>query len=126
MTPLMRPQEPTGQHWNILPVRPQGWQMAGKDRQAMITRAIALKKEQPFRSPDAINEFLQKEFGRTIPKSTLNRHLRQAGATRRKLGVTDEKIRCRWTRDHSNALWMGDFADGPHVFYGTSRTFLGG
>ena len=82
----------------------------------MIKRAIALKKEQPYRSPDAINEFLEKEFGRTIPKSTLNRHLRQAGATRRKLGVTDKKIRCRWTRDHSNALWVGDFADGPHVF----------
>jgi transposase InsO family protein len=87
-----------------------------KDRQTMIARAIALKKEQPYRSPDAINEFLKKEFGRTIPKSTLNRHLRQVGTTRRKLGVTDEKIRCRWTRDHSNALWVGDFADGPHVF----------
>jgi transposase InsO family protein len=89
---------------------------ARKDREAMIARAIALKKQQPYRSPDAINEFLKKEFGRTIPKSTLNRHLRQAGATRRKLGVLDEKIRCRWTRDHSNALWVGDFADGPHVF----------
>lgn len=88
-----------------------------KNRSEMIARAIALKKEQPYRSPDAINEFLQNEFGRTIPKSTLNRHLRLAGATRRRLGVTDPKIRCRWTRDHSNALWMGDFADGPHVFH---------
>ena len=86
-----------------------------KNREAMIARAIALKKEQPYRSPDAINEFLEKEFGRTIPKSTLNRHLREAGATRRHLGVSQEKIRCRWTRDHSNALWVGDFADGPHV-----------
>jgi transposase InsO family protein len=84
----------------------------------MIARAIALKKEQPYRSPDAINEFLEKEFGRTIPKSTMNRHLRQAGATRHKLAVTDKKIRCRWTRDHSNALWLGDFADGPYVFQG--------
>ena len=89
---------------------------ARKDRDAMIARAIALKKQQPYRSPDAINEFLKKEFGRTIPKSTLNRHLRSRGATRRKLGVSEEKIRCRWTRDHSNALWVGDFADGPHVF----------
>lgn len=88
-----------------------------KHREAMIRRAIALKNEQPYRSPDAINEFLEQEFGRTIPKSTLNRHLRQAGATRRRLGVTNQKIRCRWTRDHSNALWVGDFADGPHVFH---------
>ena len=89
---------------------------ARKDRDAMIARAIELKKEQPFRSPDAINEFLKQEFGRTIPKSTMNRHLHQAGATRRKLGVSDTKIRCRWTRDHSNALWVGDFSEGPCVF----------
>ena len=83
----------------------------------MIARAVELKKEQPRRSPQAINEFLKKEFGRTIPKSTMNRHLRLAGATRRKLGATDEKIRCRWTRDYSNALWVGDFSEGPCVFH---------
>lgn len=86
-----------------------------KDRQKMLDRAIQLKREQPRRSPQAINAFLAKEFGRTIPKATLNRHLRQAGATRRKLGVTPEKIRCRWTRDQTHALWVGDFADGPYV-----------
>ena len=51
---------------------------ARKDRQAMLARAVELKKQQPRRSPAAINEFLRKEFGRTIPKSTMNRHLRQA------------------------------------------------
>ena len=88
-----------------------------KDRQAMIERAIELKKQQPRRSPQVINQFLKTEFGRTIPKSTMNWHFHQAGVTRRKLGVTDEKIRCRWTRDHSNALWVGDFAEGPCVFH---------
>jgi transposase len=87
-----------------------------QDRQAMLQRAIALKKQQPRRSPEVINEFLKHEFGRTIPKSSLNRHLRRAGATRRKLDVKQEPIRCRWTRDHSNALWVGDFAEGPYVF----------
>ncbi|HIC34024.1 MAG TPA: transposase, partial [Gammaproteobacteria bacterium] len=90
---------------------------ARKNRKAMIARAVELKKEQPRRSPQAINLFLQKEFGRTIPKSTMNHHLRLAGATRRKLGATSEKIRCRWTRDHSNALWVGDFSEGPCVFH---------
>ena len=33
------------------------------------------------------------------------------------LGVTETKIRCRWTRDQSNALWVGDFADGPRVLH---------
>ena len=87
-----------------------------KDRQAMLARAVELKRQQPRRSPLAINVILEQEFGRTIPRATLNRHLRAAGATRRKLGIVQEKIRCRWTRDHSNALWVGDFADGPYVF----------
>lgn len=88
-----------------------------KKRQDMLRRAIELKKEQPRRTPRVINEFLKREFGRTIPKSTMNWHLRKAGATRRKLGATEEKIRCRWTRDHSNALWVGDFSEGPCVFH---------
>jgi hypothetical protein len=33
------------------------------------------------------------------------------------LGVTRQKIRCRWTRDFSNALWLGDFQDGPYVLH---------
>lgn len=93
----------------------------GKPRratQAMIDKAIALKKDQPRRSEHAINQFLQEEFQATIPKSTLYRHLRRAGATRRKLGVSKQKVRCRWTRDASNALWLGDFEDGPYVLHG--------
>jgi transposase InsO family protein len=81
----------------------------------MIDKAIALKKDQPLRAHYAINQFLQEEFQATIPKSTLYRHLRRAGATRLKLGVTQQKVRCRWTRDYSNALWLGDFEDGPYV-----------
>lgn len=88
-----------------------------KKRDKMLARAVELKRQQPLRSPAAINRFLAKEFGRTIPKSTMNRHFRQLGVTRRKLGVDNVKIRCRWTRDHSNALWMGDFAEGPMVIH---------
>ena len=92
-----------------------------KDRQAMIARAIELKKEQPFRSPDVINEFLKKELGRTIPKSTMNRHLRQAAATRRKLRVSpsgkklgskiktipaaDNQQLKRWRHSSNKRLW---------------------
>ena len=89
-----------------------------KRRQAMIAKAVELKKEQPRRSDVPINQFLQAEFKATIPKSTLYRHLKQAGATRLKLGVSQQKVRRRWTRDHSNALWLGDFEDGPCVLVG--------
>jgi transposase InsO family protein len=85
---------------------------------AMIAKAIELKKEQPRRSNVPINQFLQAEFRSAIPKSTLYRHLKRAGATRLKLGISQQKVRRRWTRDQSNALWLGDFEDGPCVLVG--------
>ena len=80
-----------------------------------VERAVELKREQPLRSDRVINQILQSEFGVGIPKSTLYRHLRMHGATRRQMGVAKEKVRCRWTRDRPNALWQGDFEHGPTV-----------
>jgi transposase InsO family protein len=89
-----------------------------KHPQAMIAKAVELKTEQPRRSNVPINEFLRAEFHAAIPKSTLYRHLKRAGATRLKLGISRQKVRRRWTRDHSNAVWLGDFEDGPCVLVG--------
>lgn len=86
-----------------------------KHREAMIARAVELKKDQPRRSDETVNQFLDAEFQRTIPASTLYRHLKGAGATRLKLDVTSQKVRCRWSREQTNALWLGDFQDGPYV-----------
>jgi hypothetical protein len=76
----------------------------------IIQRAIELKKDQPLRSDDAVNQFLQDQFHKKIPKSTLYRYLKTAWATKLKLGITKTKVRCRWTREQTNALWLGDFA----------------
>ena len=81
----------------------------------VIEKAIELKKEQPRRSPRTINFFLQDKYGTTVPRSTLYRHLKQAGATRMKLGITQTKVRKRWTRNHTHDLWVGDFEEGPYV-----------
>ncbi len=81
----------------------------------LLARAVELKKEQPYRSDKVINCILKREFGRTLPRSTLYHHLRRAGATRRKLGVSTQKVRCRWTREQPGALWVGDFEHGPLV-----------
>lgn len=86
-------------------------------QQPLLERAVELKKEQPRRSDVVINRILKQEFGRGLPRSTLYRHLRREGATRRKLGVSQQKIRCRWTRDHAGALWVGDFEHGPPVLH---------
>jgi len=81
----------------------------------IIEKAIALKKDQPLRSHQTINTYLQEHYGVSISKSTLYRHLRQAGATKLKLGVSKKKVRCRWSREHTNSLWLGDFEHGPRV-----------
>jgi len=81
----------------------------------IIDKAVELKKEQPLRSPQVINRFLQESRGVTVPRSTLYRHLKQANATRLKLGVLRKKVRKRFTRNHTHDLWVGDFEDGPYV-----------
>lgn len=81
----------------------------------VIEKAIELKKEQPYRSPRAINRFLEQIYGVSVPRATLYRHLKSAGATRIKLGITQKKVRKRWSRDHTHDLWLGDFEDGPYV-----------
>jgi hypothetical protein len=53
----------------------------------IIEKAIELKKEQPFRSPNTINRFLEELYGQTVPRSTLYRHLKQANATRLCTGI---------------------------------------
>jgi transposase InsO family protein len=83
--------------------------------QEIIDKAVQLKKEGPHRSPYIINKFLKVKFGRTIPESSLHRYLAQAGATKLKLGATKKPIRCRWTREHTHDLWVGDCEDGPYV-----------
>lgn len=87
-------------------------------KQEILDKAIELKKDQPRRSDETINQFLEQQFQTTLPKSTLYRHLKKAGATRLKLGIAKEKVRRRWTRDQTNALWVGDFQDGPYVIDG--------
>lgn len=81
----------------------------------ILAKAIELKQEQPMRSDKAINLMLQDKYGKSIRKTTLYRHLREAGATRKKLGISHEPVRKRWSRDYTNALWIGDFEDGPCV-----------
>lgn len=81
----------------------------------VIAKAIELKKEQPYRSPKTINRFLEEMYSTTVPRSTLYRHLKSAGATRIKLGVLKKKVRKRWSRDHTHDLWVGDFEEGPYV-----------
>lgn len=93
----------------------------GQPRQVsaeIMAKAVELKKEQPFRSFQTINRILQDMYGATVCRATMYDHLKKAGATRLKLCITNQKIRKRWTTDHTHALWVGDFSDGPFVMEG--------
>jgi transposase InsO family protein len=90
----------------------------GKPRAApaeVIATAIAAKKDQPKRSALMLNRILKHRHGKTVARSTLYRHLKQAGATRLKLGVTKTKVRKRWSKEHTHEMWVGDFEYGPYV-----------
>jgi putative transposase len=90
----------------------------GKPRahpQEVIDKAIQLKRDQPKRSPFIINKFLKVLFGTTVPRSSMYTYLKEAGATKLKLGVVKKPVRCRWTAEHTHDLWIGDFANGPYV-----------
>ena len=93
---------------------------ARKGRQTMIARAIELRKDQPRRSHVEVNQFLREEFHATIPKSTLNRHLRRAGATRltsapaqpqklaskiRSVSAADKERLQQWRDSNDKRLW---------------------
>jgi len=80
-----------------------------------VDRSEAHNRQLATRSDVTINKLLQAEFLSGLPASTMYRHLRIRGATKAQLGVVHEKVRCRWTRDTPNSLWMGDFSHGPQL-----------
>lgn len=83
----------------------------------ILNHAAELKREQPYRSALMLNTILNYQHGKQVAPSTLYRHLKSKGVTKLKLGISKEKVRCRWTREHSNDLWLGDFEEGPWVMY---------
>jgi putative transposase len=83
----------------------------------IVEKVVEYKKDLPTRSAHTINAFLLENHKIEIPESTLYRYLRAHNATRTKLNVVKKKVRCRWTRDNANDLWIGDFANGPYVMH---------
>jgi len=95
-------------------------------KKEILDKAEELKRDQGRRSAHVINKFLEEKFNKVVPPSTLYRHLKARGATRKKLGVEKTPVRKRWSRDHTHDLWVGDFEHGPPVLEeGTAqKTFL--
>lgn len=85
---------------------------------AILQEAIALRRERPERSVEQII-FLLEESGRvsmgSLAQSTLSRHLRKAGASRKELleKTTANGYR-RFEAEDVNVLWQSDF---QHTLY---------
>jgi len=82
-----------------------------------IERAVRLREEMPSRKTGRLIELMNLESLQSgqdksdIKESTLNYHLRQRKATRKKLASKSRVFR-RFQHPHRNSCWQGDWADG--------------
>ncbi len=85
----------------------------------VLARAEALRREVPLRWTSTLLDILKldgKFEGVTPPhRSTLDRHLRRRGASRRQLRVLGEKRTIKMRFDAFGDLWVGDYHHGPRV-----------
>jgi transposase InsO family protein len=85
----------------------------------LLARVIEKRKELPSRSTATIIDILEREglvaAGR-LHRSTLDRHLDQAGHSRRRLKTLGDKRYIRMLFEHPNQLWVGDYHEAPILF----------
>ena len=85
----------------------------------VLARAEALRREVPQRWTSTLVDILVQEgtlTTETAPqRATLDRHLRQKGASRRQLRVLGEKRTIKMQFANFGDLWVGDYHHGPQV-----------
>jgi putative transposase len=83
---------------------------------ALLEAAIGLRQEVPSRSTGTLIHILQ-TAGRIVPgqlrRSTLDRHLAAAGASRRRLRTLGDKRYIRLLFERPNQFWVGDYHEAP-------------
>ncbi|MBT3220489.1 MAG: DDE-type integrase/transposase/recombinase [Proteobacteria bacterium] len=82
-----------------------------------LQRAVQLRKEQPKRWTRILIDMLLLE-GKldSLPhRCTLDRHLRQRGASRRQLKTLGSRVHIKMKFDAFGDLWVGDYHHGPVI-----------
>jgi transposase len=79
-----------------------------------LNLAVEIRKELPSRSAERVQELLKDE-GYNVKRSTLDRHLRQHGATVKALGKPIGVSGRRFVRSGRNSLWQADLKYGPYL-----------
>lgn len=84
-----------------------------------MARAEQLRRELPSRWTSTVLDILVREntlpSGTSLHRSTLDRQLRQRGASRRQLLVLGEKRTCKLHFAAFGDLWVGDYHHGPKI-----------
>jgi putative transposase len=82
----------------------------------LLEAAVVMRHEAPWRSTSTVIDVLEKQgvvAPGTIKRSTLDRHLAAAGASRRRLKTLGDKRFTRMLFEHPNDFWVGDYHEAP-------------
>lgn len=92
----------------------------------VLAAALALRHEVPSRSTATLIHILQTQ-GRVLPgqlrRATLDRHLAQAGASRRRLRTLGDKRYIRLLFERPNQFWVGDYHEAPLLWEPEGRRY---
>jgi len=82
----------------------------------ILAAAVRARSEVPTRSTRTLIDVLEKQqlvpLGK-LKRSTLDRHLEAAGASRRRLKTLGNKVYTRLLFEHPNDFWVGDYHEAP-------------
>ena len=103
-------------------LRPRIRKDRGKRRaldDAVLARAIELRKEVPARWTSTVLDILVREgtlAGKPVPhRATMDRHLAEHGASRRQLRTLGQKRTIKMHFENFGDLWVGDYKHGPVI-----------
>jgi transposase InsO family protein len=85
----------------------------------ILQRAMTLRQENPKRWTSTVMDILRRESGNNgspLPhRSTLDRHLRARGMSRRQLRTLGARVHIKMRFEHFGDLWVSDYHHGPLV-----------
>jgi transposase InsO family protein len=94
---------------------------------ALLEQAIATRKDVPTRSTATVIDVLVKSGVATpgqLKRSTLDRHLAEAGHSRRRLKTLGTKRFIRMQMERPNQLWIGDYHEARILWYPPDQRWL--
>jgi len=109
-------------------LRPRRRKDAGQPRAVTVQaldRAEALRREEPGRWTRFVKDILMRESllpcAAAVHRSTLDRHLRRRGVSRRQLKTLGEKRTIKMRFENFGDLWVGDYHHGCRVLAPDAR-----